>query len=64
MYVISLNNIFFLFKYLFIWLGHVLVVACRILSLHCSIQDLYLQYVGYSSLTRDWTWTPALRAVS
>ena len=27
-------------KYLFIWLHRVLVAACRILNLHCDIQDL------------------------
>ena len=36
---------------LFIWLCWVLVVACEIFQ---------LQYVGSSSLTRDWTWAPCI----
>ena len=49
--------------YIFIYLVHqVLVAAHRVLGLHCSIQDLYLQHVGASSLTGDQTQVPCIRS--
>ena len=39
----------------FFWLHHVLGAASRIFSLGCGTQDLQLQHVGSSSLTRDLT---------
>ena len=49
--------------YISIYLVHqVLVAAHRVLGLHCSIQDLYLQHVGASSLTGDQTQVPCIRS--
>ena len=57
----------FFFFQLFIWLGQVLVVACRVFDLHCGTQDLsrwHGQHVGSSSLTRIEPRPPALGAPS
>ena len=50
--------LFILFKKIFIYLAHwVLVVACRIFTLHCGMRD-FQWHLGSNSLTRDRTQAP------
>ena len=50
----------FLWYLFIIWLHWVLVVACGILNLHCSRQDLCLWHGDSSFLTSEQTQSPAL----
>ena len=56
----SLNCLIFKKTNLFIWLFLVLAAAHGIFDLHCVIQDLQWQHVGFSSVTKDQTLTPCM----
>ena len=46
-----------LYLFLFIYSAE-LGLSCGMCDLHCGMRDLWLQHVGSSFLTRDWTQAP------